>query len=104
MDAYGRPGRHPSAFVVLHGPAGFTRLRAHKTGQLLSWMRSDGQSCLVHLLTVACYMAEMTRSGLMIGDLIIHHFRRAGETILPDLLQAMLVRMETAQTTTSCRA
>ena len=39
----------------------------------------------------------------MIGDLIIHLFRRAGERvlpILPDLLQAMLLRMQTAQTAT----
>jgi hypothetical protein len=41
--------------------------------------------------------------GLVIGDLIIHLFRRAGESVLPvlpDLLQAMLVRMQTAQTAT----
>jgi hypothetical protein len=41
--------------------------------------------------------------GLVIGDLIIHLFRRAGESVLPvlpDLLQAMLVRMQTARTAT----
>ena len=41
--------------------------------------------------------------GLVIGDLIIHLFRHAGESVLPvlpDLLQAMLVRMQTAQTAT----
>jgi len=41
--------------------------------------------------------------GLVIGDLIIHLFRKAGETILPvlpQLLQAMVVRMKTAKTAT----
>jgi importin-9 len=47
--------------------------------------------------------SEDESGGLVIGDLIIHLFRRAGESVLPvlpDLLQAMLVRMKTAQTAT----
>lgn len=41
--------------------------------------------------------------GLVIGDLIIHLLRRAGEAILPvlpELLQAMVNRMTTAKTAT----
>jgi hypothetical protein len=41
--------------------------------------------------------------GLVIGDLIIHLLRRAGESVLPvlpQLLQAMVGRMTTAKTAT----
>jgi hypothetical protein len=72
-------------------------------GQLLSWTHPDGQSGLVHVLTVIARLLQSQdeSGGLVIGDLIIHLFRRAGESVLPvlpDLLQAMLVRMQTAQT------
>lgn len=74
-------------------------------GQLLSWVHADGQSGLVHVLTVIARLlqGDDESGGLVIGDLIIHLFRRAGESVLPvlpDLLQAMLVRMQTAQTAT----
>jgi importin-9 len=74
-------------------------------GQLLSWTHGDGQSGLVHVLTVIARLLQSQdeSGGLVIGDLIIHLFRRAGESVLPvlpDLLQAMLVRMQTAQTAT----
>jgi hypothetical protein len=74
-------------------------------GQLLSWTHPDGQSGLVHVLTVIARLLQSQdeSGGLVIGDLIIHLFRRAGESVLPvlpDLLQAMLVRMQTAQTAT----
>lgn len=39
--------------------------------------------------------------GLVIGDLIIHLFRRAGDavlSVLPQLLNAMVTRMPTAKT------
>jgi hypothetical protein len=73
--------------------------------QLLSWMHADGQSGLVHVLTVIARLlqGQDESGGLVIGDLIIHLFRRAGESVLPvlpDLLQAMLVRMQTALTAT----
>lgn len=72
-------------------------------GQLLSWTHADGRSGLVHVLTVIARLLQSQdeSGGLVIGDLIIHLFRRAGESVLPvlpDLLQAMLVRMQTAQT------
>jgi hypothetical protein len=74
-------------------------------GQLLSWTHADGQTGLVHVLTVIARLLQNQdeSGGLVIGDLIIHLFRRAGESVLPvlpDLLQAMLVRMQTAQTAT----
>ena len=68
-------------------------------------MHTDGQSGLVHVLAVIAHMllGEDESGGLVIGGLIIHLFRHAGESvlpILPDLLQAMLVRMLMAQTAT----
>ncbi|KAH9958982.1 ARM repeat-containing protein [Russula dissimulans] len=74
-------------------------------GQLLSWTHPDGQTGLVHVLTVIARLLQNQdeSGGLVIGDLIIHLFRRAGEgvlPVLPDLLQAMLVRMQTARTAT----
>ena len=74
-------------------------------GQLLSWTHTDGQSGLLHVFTVIARLLQNQdeSGGLVIGDLIIHLFRRAGEgvlPVLPDLLQAMLVRMRTAQTAT----
>ena len=74
-------------------------------GQLLSWTHTDGQTGLVHVFTVIARLLQSRdeSGGLVIGDLIIHLFRRAGESVLPvlpDLLQAMLVRMQTAQTAT----
>lgn len=42
-------------------------------------------------------------ASLFIGDLVLHVFRRAGDAILPvmpDLLQALLLRLTTAQTAT----
>ena len=74
-------------------------------GQLLSWTHTDGQSGLLHVFTVIARLLQNQdeSGGLVIGDLIIHLFRRAGDgvlPVLPDLLHAMLVRMRTAQTAT----
>jgi hypothetical protein len=74
-------------------------------GQLLSWTYPDGWSGLVHVFTVIARLlqSEDESGGLVIGDLTIHLFRHAGESVLPvlpDLLQAMLVRTKTAQTAT----
>ncbi len=74
-------------------------------GQLLPWTHPDGQSGLLHVFAVIARLLQNQdeSGGLVIGDLIIHLFRRAGESVLPvlpDLLQAMLVRMRTAQTAT----
>ncbi len=46
---------------------------------------------------------EDESGGLVIGDLIIHLLRRAGESVLsvlPQLLEAMIRRMRTAKTAT----
>jgi hypothetical protein len=73
--------------------------------QLLSWTHPDGQPGLLHVFTVIARLLQNQdeSGGLVIGDLIIHLFRRAGDSVLPvlpDLLHAMLVRMRTAQTAT----
>ena len=50
---------------------------------------------------------EDESGGLVIGDLIIHLLRRAGEAVLPvlpQLLEAMVKRMRTAKTATFLQA
>ncbi|KAH9962326.1 ARM repeat-containing protein [Russula compacta] len=89
--------------VLQNGTLLLTLVVRKDVGQLLSWTHADGRSGLVHVLTVIARLLQSQdeSGGLVIGDLIIHLFRRAGESVLPvlpDLLQAMLVRMQTAQT------
>ncbi|KAI0281277.1 ARM repeat-containing protein [Russula aff. rugulosa BPL654] len=89
--------------VLQNGVLLLTLVVRKDVGQLLTWTHADGQSGLVHVLTVIARLlqGQDESGGLVIGDLIIHLFRRAGESVLPvlpDLLQAMLVRMQTAQT------
>ncbi|KAI9510750.1 ARM repeat-containing protein [Russula earlei] len=91
--------------VLQNGVLFLTLVVRKDVGQLLSWTHTDGQTGLVHVLTVIARLLQNQdeSGGLVIGDLIIHLFRRAGESVLPvlpDLLQAMLVRMQTAQTAT----
>ncbi|KAI0253279.1 ARM repeat-containing protein [Lactifluus subvellereus] len=91
--------------VLQNGVLLLTLVVRKDVGQLLSWTHADGQTGLVHVLTVIARLLQNQdeSGGLVIGDLIIHLFRRAGESVLPvlpDLLQAMLVRMQTAQTAT----
>lgn len=69
--------------------------------QLLGY--NDGKSGLEHVLGVVAKLlqSEGESGGLLIGDLIIHLLRNAGEAtlpVLPELLQAMLRRMLTAKT------
>ncbi|KAH9159712.1 hypothetical protein EDB89DRAFT_1915717 [Lactarius sanguifluus] len=73
------------------------------SGKLLSWTHPNGQSGLLHVFTVIARLLQDQDElgGLVIGDLIIHLFQCAVESVLPDLLellQAMLVRMRTVQT------
>ncbi|OSX67203.1 hypothetical protein POSPLADRAFT_1063974 [Postia placenta MAD-698-R-SB12] len=74
--------------------------------QLRTWSDpTTGQSGLDSVLAViAKQMQSQDESGgLVIGDLIIHLLRRAGEAvlpILPELLQAMINRMKSAKTAT----
>ncbi|KAH9046970.1 ARM repeat-containing protein [Lactarius deliciosus] len=91
--------------VLQNGVLLLTLVVRKDVGQLLSWTHIDGQSGLLHVFTVIARLLQNQdeSGGLVIGDLIIHLFRRAGESmlpVLPDLLQAMLVRMRTAQTAT----
>lgn len=72
---------------------------------MLSWKDSEGQNGLDYVLNLVAKLLESQdeAGGLVIGDLIIHLFRKAGETILPvlpQLLRAMVVRMKTAKTAT----
>jgi len=73
--------------------------------QLLSWSDQGGRSGLDYVLTLIAKMLESQdeSGGLVIGDLIIHLLRRAGESVLPvlpQLLQAMVGRMVSAKTAT----
>ena len=74
--------------------------------QLIAWSDpASGQSGLDGVLQViAKQLQGQDESGsLFIGDLIIHLLRRAGEAILPvlpQLLEAMVRRMQSAKTAT----
>ncbi|TFK42052.1 armadillo-type protein [Crucibulum laeve] len=73
--------------------------------QLLSWSDASGRSGLDYVLSLVAKTLEHQdeSGGLVIGDLIIHLFRRAGEAVLPvlpQLLQAMVARMTAAKTAT----
>jgi hypothetical protein len=57
----------------------------------------------VFTLVAKLLQSQDESGGLAIGDLITHLLRRAGEAILPvlpDLLQAMVGRMKSANTAT----
>ena len=74
--------------------------------QVLAW--TDPTTNQSGLASVLGFVARLLQSqeesgGLFIGDLIIHLMRKAGEAVLPvlpELLQAMLLRMKTATTAT----
>lgn len=73
--------------------------------QILSWHDPSGQSGLGHVLKLIAKLLrnEDESGGLVIGDLIIHVLRRAGDSVLPvlpELLRAMVERMLTAKTAT----
>jgi hypothetical protein len=73
-------------------------------GQLLSWSDSgrNGLDCVLSLIAKSLESQDES-GGLVIGELIIHLLRRAGESVLPvlpELLQAMIARMITAKTAT----
>lgn len=74
--------------------------------QVLSW--TDPNTNQSGLASILSFVARLLQSqeesgGLLVGDLIIHLIRKAGEAVLPvlpELLQAMLLRMKTAKTAT----
>lgn len=74
--------------------------------QLRSWTNtSTNESGLDSVLAVVAkqLQGEDEAGGLVIGDLIIHLLRKAGQAVLPvlpGLLQAMVARMPTVSTAT----
>jgi hypothetical protein len=74
-------------------------------GQLLSWTLLDGQPGLLPVFTVIVRLLQSQgeSGGLVLGDLIIHLFHRARDSVLPVLLHAMLERMHTTQVATLLR-
>jgi len=74
--------------------------------QVLAW--TDPTTNQSGLASILSFIARLLQSqeesgGLFIGDLIIHLMRKVGEAVLPvlpELLQAMLLRMKTAKTAT----
>ncbi|KAH9486456.1 Importin-9 [Psilocybe cubensis] len=73
--------------------------------QLLSWKDDNGRNGLDYVLSLVAQILQSQdeSGGLQIGDLIIHLLRRAGEAVLPvlpQLLQAMILRMTSAKTAT----
>jgi len=73
--------------------------------QLLSWRDAGGRSGLDYVLALIAKQLENAdeSGGLVMGDLIIHLLRKAGESVLsvlPQLLQAMASRMTNAKTAT----
>ncbi|QRV80350.1 importin-9 [Ceratobasidium sp. AG-Ba] len=74
--------------------------------QLAQWHDSNGRSGFENVLSFLARLLQRDQNesgGLVVGDLIIHLFRRAGEQIgpvLPELLQAMVTRIDSAKTAT----
>lgn len=74
--------------------------------QLLSWADEQGQSGLTRVLALIARLlapSDSESGGLVLGDLIIHILRNAGEAVLPvlpDLIRVMTNRMNSAKMTT----
>ncbi|OBZ68625.1 Importin-9 [Grifola frondosa] len=93
-------------FFSALGPSLFACLRVAEDRDVIQ----NGITCLTlsGLDSVLAVIAKQLQSedesgGLVIGDLIIHLLRRAGDAVLPvlpQLLQAMISRMMTAKTAT----
>ncbi|RDX47886.1 ARM repeat-containing protein [Lentinus brumalis] len=92
--------------AIQNGIAGLTLIIRKDINQLISWKDpASGQSGLDGVLGVIAkqLQSEEESGGLVIGDLIIHLLRRAGEAVLPvlpQLLEVMIRRMRTAKTAT----
>ncbi|KAF7974899.1 hypothetical protein HWV62_11051 [Athelia sp. TMB] len=91
--------------VLQNGVVCLTLVIRKDCNQLLSWTDATGQTGLENVLAVVARLLqnEDESGGLVIGDLIIHLLRRAGESVLPvlpDLLNAMIGRMTSAKTAT----
>ncbi|KAF8522163.1 ARM repeat-containing protein [Hysterangium stoloniferum] len=73
--------------------------------QILSWSDEQGQSGLANVFSLIGQLltkSDAESGGLVMGDLIIHLLRNAGDAvlpILPDLMRALTNRMASAKTT-----
>lgn len=74
--------------------------------QLLAWKDRSGRDGLHTVLSFIARLLSPTEnesSGLLVGDLIVHLLRNSGPSILPllpEMLQAMIIRLTTAKTGT----
>ncbi|KAF5345146.1 hypothetical protein D9758_009691 [Tetrapyrgos nigripes] len=89
--------------VIQNGITSLTLIIRKDCSQLLLWKDSTGQSGLDYVLRLVAKIlqSEDESAGLTIGELIIHLLRRAGDavvSVLPELLHAMVVRMQSAKT------
>lgn len=91
--------------VLQNGIACLTLLCRRDINQVLSWSDESGRSGLDNVLQLVAKLLQSPdeSGGLVIGDLIIHMIRRAGDAVLPvlpQMLQSMVGRMVTAKTVT----
>ncbi|KAF7307222.1 ARM repeat-containing protein [Mycena indigotica] len=90
--------------VIQNGIRCLTLIIRKDCPQLLAWSDSGRTGLDGVLALIARSLDSQDESGgLVIGDLIIHLLRRAGDSVLPvlpQLLQAMISRMRTAKTAT----
>ncbi|KAF7303143.1 ARM repeat-containing protein [Mycena kentingensis (nom. inval.)] len=86
--------------VIQNGIGCLTLIIRKDCAQLLAF--SSGLDSVLALIAKSL-SSEDESGGLVIGDLLIHLLRRAGDAVLPvlpQLLQAMISRMRTAKTAT----
>ncbi|ELU41145.1 importin-9 [Rhizoctonia solani AG-1 IA] len=92
--------------VIQNGIECLTLIIRKDHGQLTQWHDSTGRSGFDNVLSFLARLLQRDQNesgGLVVGDLIIHLFRRSGEQIgpvLPELLQAMVTRIDSAKTAT----
>ncbi|CUA67452.1 Importin-9 [Rhizoctonia solani] len=92
--------------VIQNGIECLTLIVRKDHTQLTQWHDTTGRSGFDNVLSFLARLLQRDQNesgGLVVGDLIIHLFRRSGEQIgpvLPELLQAMVTRIESAKTAT----
>ncbi|CAE6414438.1 unnamed protein product [Rhizoctonia solani] len=92
--------------VIQNGIECLTLIVRKDHTQLTQWRDPTGRSGFDNVLAFLARLLQRDQNesgGLVVGDLIIHLFRRSGEQIgpvLPELLQAMVTRIVSAKTAT----
>ncbi|CAE7208239.1 unnamed protein product [Rhizoctonia solani] len=92
--------------VIQNGIECLTLIVRKDHTQLTQWHDATGRSGFDNVLSFLARLLQRDQNesgGLVVGDLIIHLFRRSGEQIgpvLPELLQAMVTRIDSAKTAT----